>query len=109
MSPVFFLMEAEVTQKMRSLIGWSHGNGIFAPGGSVSNLYGLIAARHHKFPETKEKGTLHLPQMVIFASTEVAGMQNTPDAVFISPPPSCCLPVSLLHQEDSCHHGSGNR
>ena len=64
-------MEAEVMQKMRSLIGWSHGNGIFSPGGSISNLYGLIAARYHKFPETKEEGILHLPKMVIFTSAEV--------------------------------------
>lgn len=71
MAPVFNLMEKEVMQKMCELIGWSHGDGLFAPGGSVSNLYGVVAARHHKFPETKEKGTIHLPQLTIFMSDEV--------------------------------------
>lgn len=71
MAPVFNLMEKEVVQKMCELIGWSHGNGIFAPGGSISNLYGLLAARYHHYPETKEKGCLHLPQLTIFASDEV--------------------------------------
>ena len=58
-------------QKMRDLIGWNQGNGIFAPGGSISNLYGLVAARYQRFPDIKEKGIIHLPQMVIFSSEEV--------------------------------------
>lgn len=72
MAPVFNLMEREVMQKMCELVGWSHGDGLFAPGGSVSNLYGVVAARHNKFPETKEKGTLHLPQLTIFISDEAS-------------------------------------
>ena len=71
MAPVFNLMEVEVHQKMRELIGWSHGDGIFAPGGSISNLYGLLAARYRRFPESKEKGSLNLPQTTVFTSEEV--------------------------------------
>jgi glutamate/tyrosine decarboxylase-like PLP-dependent enzyme len=70
MAPVFNLMEKEVLKKMRELIGWSRGSGIFAPGGSLSNLYGLMAARYHRFPESKTRGCAHLPQMAIFASCE---------------------------------------
>ncbi len=71
MAPMFSLMEAEVLKKLRELIGWSHGDGIFAPGGSISNLYGLLAARYNKFPETKTKGIAGLPPMVLFGSQQV--------------------------------------
>ena len=71
MAPVFNLMEREVLQNMRQYIGWRSGSGIFAPGGSVSNLYGLMAARYHRFPESKTKGTCHLPQLTIFTSSQV--------------------------------------
>jgi glutamate/tyrosine decarboxylase-like PLP-dependent enzyme len=70
MAPVFNLTETEVLQKMRELIGWSCGAGIFAPGGSVSNLYGLMAARHHRYPESRLRGVRDLPQMIIFTSNE---------------------------------------
>lgn len=72
MAPVFSLMEGEVLSKMRELIGWQSGDGIFAPGGSISNLYGLILARYHKFPKIKYEGILNYPQMVVFCSDQVA-------------------------------------
>ena len=58
-------------RKMRELIGWTTGNGIFAPGGSISNLYGLMASRHDLFPDSKTRGCRHLPQLAVFTSTEV--------------------------------------
>ena len=71
MAPVFSLMEGEVLGKMRELIGWQSGDGIFAPGGSISNLYGLLLARFKKFPNIKNEGILNLPQMVLFCSEQV--------------------------------------
>ena len=41
---------------MRDIIGYKNGDSILAPGGSISNLYGLLCARHKYFPEYKEKG-----------------------------------------------------
>jgi glutamate decarboxylase len=70
MAPVFTVMEAEILQKARSIIGWTEGDGIFTPGGSIANLYGLMAARYHKYPETKERGIQHLPRLVVFASEQ---------------------------------------
>src|SRR5690606_30974458 len=35
-----------------------HGDGIFAPGGSMCNLYAMLVARHHAFPEAREAGLL---------------------------------------------------
>ncbi|PVD37189.1 hypothetical protein C0Q70_04184 [Pomacea canaliculata] len=34
----------------------NEGEGIFAPGGAVSNLYGVLIARHSVFPKAKEEG-----------------------------------------------------
>ena len=34
------------------------GDGIFSPGGSLSNMYGMMLARHNAFPDIKVK--LHL-------------------------------------------------
>lgn len=42
---------------MREIIGYSSGDSILAPGGSVSNMYGLLCARHKFFPEYKSKGS----------------------------------------------------
>lgn len=50
-APVFILMENVVLTKMREIIGWSGGDSILAPGGSISNLYAFLAARHKMFPE----------------------------------------------------------
>ncbi|XP_075996321.1 glutamate decarboxylase 1 [Genypterus blacodes] len=69
-SPVFILMEEVLLRKMESIVGWSddEGDGIFCPGGSVSNLYSILVARHHFFPEVKTKGMGALPQLVLFTS-----------------------------------------
>merc|ERR1711910_223323 len=45
---------------MRDVIGWSEGDSILAPGGSISNMYALIIARHKIFPAHKEKGMMAL-------------------------------------------------
>jgi len=55
-APVFIMMEHDVLLKMREIIGWSQGDSILAPGGSISNMYALIIARHKHFPDHKEKG-----------------------------------------------------
>ena len=41
---------------MREIIGYPNGDSILAPGGSISNMYGLLCARHKYFPEYKTKG-----------------------------------------------------
>ena len=72
-------MEGELLHKMRELIGWpgGRGDGIFSPGGSISNLYALTVARYQRFPETKTRGTQHLPQMAVFTSEQVrAGLDE---------------------------------
>jgi glutamate decarboxylase len=62
-APVFNLMEESILAHMRRCCGWSsdelsskNGDGVLAPGGAVSNLYAVLAARHYAFPEIKKSG-----------------------------------------------------
>uniref|UniRef100_A0A8C6ZK95 Cysteine sulfinic acid decarboxylase-like n=1 Tax=Nothoprocta perdicaria TaxID=30464 RepID=A0A8C6ZK95_NOTPE len=69
-APVFVLMEEAVLAKLRELLGWSAGDGIFAPGGSVSNMYAMNVARFHRFPRSKREGSWALPRLALFTSRE---------------------------------------
>ncbi|XP_009887716.1 PREDICTED: LOW QUALITY PROTEIN: cysteine sulfinic acid decarboxylase-like, partial [Charadrius vociferus] len=69
-APVFVLMEEVVLAKLRELVGWSSGDGIFSPGGSISNMYAMNVARFHRFPESRQKGNWALPRLALFTSQE---------------------------------------
>uniref|UniRef100_A0A8B9MLU7 Cysteine sulfinic acid decarboxylase n=1 Tax=Accipiter nisus TaxID=211598 RepID=A0A8B9MLU7_9AVES len=69
-APVFVLMEEVVLAKLRELVGWSSGDGIFCPGGSISNMYAMNVARFHHFPESRQKGSWALPRLALFTSRE---------------------------------------
>ncbi|XP_053160009.1 cysteine sulfinic acid decarboxylase [Hemicordylus capensis] len=69
-APVFVLMEVVVLKKLRELIGWESGDGIFCPGGSISNMYAMNVARFHYFPDCKQKGNWAIPKLAIFTSQE---------------------------------------
>ncbi|KAM7378677.1 hypothetical protein PAMP_004283 [Pampus punctatissimus] len=73
-SPVFILMEEVLLTKMQSIVGWSDddGDGIFCPGGTISNLYSILVARYHFYPEVKARGMRALPQLVLFTSEHAA-------------------------------------
>ncbi|XP_055428249.1 glutamate decarboxylase 1 isoform X7 [Bubalus kerabau] len=69
-APVFVLMEQITLKKMREIVGWSSkdGDGIFSPGGAISNMYSIMAARFKYFPEVKTKGMAAVPKLVLFTS-----------------------------------------
>eukprot|EP00095_Tigriopus_kingsejongensis_P002618 snap_masked-scaffold1459_size40432-processed-gene-0.1 protein:Tk02618 transcript:snap_masked-scaffold1459_size40432-processed-gene-0.1-mRNA-1 annotation:"isoform cra_a" len=70
-APVFILAERVVLQYIRQKFGWTSGDGIFCPGGSISNMYGLILARHKMFPDIKVKGLVATAKpLVVFTSEE---------------------------------------
>ncbi|KAM6177381.1 acidic amino acid decarboxylase GADL1 [Erethizon dorsatum] len=69
-SPVFLLVEEAVLKKMIEFIGWQEGDGIFNPGGSVSNMYAMHLARYKYCPDIKEKGLSGLPRLILFTSAE---------------------------------------
>ncbi|NWT76672.1 CSAD decarboxylase, partial [Prunella himalayana] len=70
MAPVLVLMEEQVLTKLRELVGWSSGDGIFAPGGSISNMLAMNVARFQRFPESRSRGNWDLPRLALFASQE---------------------------------------
>ncbi|XP_065432065.1 cysteine sulfinic acid decarboxylase isoform X2 [Chrysemys picta bellii] len=69
-APVFVLMEEVVLKKLRELIGWGSGDGIFCPGGSLSNIYAMNVARYQRFPDSKQTGIWALPRLAVFTSQE---------------------------------------
>ncbi|KAK2102109.1 hypothetical protein P7K49_019776 [Saguinus oedipus] len=69
-APVFVLMEEEVLRKLRVLVGWSSGDGIFCPGGSISNMYAVNLARYQRYPDCKQRGLRTLPPLALFTSKE---------------------------------------
>jgi glutamate/tyrosine decarboxylase-like PLP-dependent enzyme len=57
---------------MREIIGFEGGDSILAPGGSISNMYAVLCARHKYFPEYKTKGMSALKAPVaIYTSAQV--------------------------------------
>lgn len=70
-SPVFTVMEHVVLKKMRSIIGYTEGESVFSPGGTICNLYAVLIARFKLFPDVKSKGMGILPcGFVIFTSDQ---------------------------------------
>lgn len=68
MAPAFTLIEQEVIRKSLELFGLENGDGIFCPGGSSSNMYGMHLGRFAKFPSTKKEG--NPSGLVMFTSEE---------------------------------------
>ncbi|KRY79588.1 Glutamate decarboxylase 1 [Trichinella pseudospiralis] len=71
-SPVFVLMEKEIIETMCEIVGWPSGkrDGIFSPGGAISNLYAVNAARHYMFPRCKAIGMVETPNLAMFTSED---------------------------------------
>jgi len=70
-APAFIIIEHAVLGHIRQLFGWGdQGDGIFSPGGSMSNMYGMMLARHKAFPEVKRTGLGGLPPLVALTSEE---------------------------------------
>ncbi|KAF6118164.1 cysteine sulfinic acid decarboxylase [Phyllostomus discolor] len=69
-APVFVLMEEEVLKKLRALVGWSSGDGVFCPGGSIANMYAMNLARYQRYPDCKQRGLQALPPLALFTTEE---------------------------------------
>jgi len=72
-APVYSVMEQTIFAKMHGLLGWNGGDGIFCPGGSMSNFYGMNLARFNACQraeiDVKAKGMQAAPHLVAFIST----------------------------------------
>eukprot|EP00761_Pharyngomonas_kirbyi_P001339 gb/GECH01001343.1/.p1 GENE.gb/GECH01001343.1/~~gb/GECH01001343.1/.p1 ORF type:complete len:511 (+),score=121.63 gb/GECH01001343.1/:1-1533(+) len=69
-APVLTLMELKLIEKMCSMIGFENGDGVFCPGGSISNLVALISARNWTLKHVKKSGLQPDDKLVAFASAE---------------------------------------
>ena len=69
-APVFSTIERHLLRYVVNKLDWKDGDGLMNPGGSMSNAYGIIAARHRRFPDIKSKGLSGLPPLVIYTSTD---------------------------------------
>jgi glutamate/tyrosine decarboxylase-like PLP-dependent enzyme len=72
-APVFTLMEKHCLARMARAIGptfaASH-DGLFVPGGSIGNLYGMHLARNRAMPKLHAEGACACPPLVAFVSEE---------------------------------------
>jgi len=55
-APVGTLVELKLIKELNAIVGFNAGDGVLAPGGSISNLMAVLSARHVKFPGVKENG-----------------------------------------------------
>lgn len=55
-SGVQVLIERAVLRRMGAAAGMPDGDGMIAPGGSLSNLAAMILARNHALPQSREQG-----------------------------------------------------
>jgi len=70
-APSFIIIEHSVLGHIRKLFDWGEqGDGIFSPGGSLSNMYGMMLARHNAFPDIKRTGLSGAPTLVALTSEE---------------------------------------
>jgi len=69
-APVFTLTELHTIRKLASAIRYPEkAEGLFVPGGSISNLYGMHLARYRAFPQAKTEGLWGCPPLVAFCSS----------------------------------------
>ncbi|MBC8327780.1 MAG: glutamate decarboxylase [Planctomycetes bacterium] len=69
-APVFTLMEEKLGEKLCSLAGFDQGEALLNPGGSVSNLMAMLAARNRSFPRCRVDGFGPAERPAVFASEE---------------------------------------
>jgi len=70
MAPVYVLMENYITNKLLEYAGFTNGDGMFFPGGSLCNMQGMCLARQKYLPDVKTKGMFACKPLVAFTSEE---------------------------------------
>ncbi len=69
-APVFTLMEEKLSERLCGLAGFDQGEALLNPGGSISNLMAMLAARTRAFPRARVDGFSAEDRPVVFASAE---------------------------------------
>ncbi len=66
---VHVLLEQLLVARMGRMVGFDNPDGIFTPGGSLSNLCGMLIARNEAVPTAREEG-LGLQRLRVYSSEE---------------------------------------
>ena len=72
-APVFTVMERAVIEKFARVIGpefAKHHEGLFVPGCSIANMYGMLLARFLVDPDVRTRGMAGGPTLVAFVSDQ---------------------------------------
>lgn len=69
-APVATLIEMELIDKVKKIVGFEDGDGTFLTGGSNANLIAMFSARNKAFPEIKTRGTYGCKPLVAFVSEQ---------------------------------------
>lgn len=72
-APVFALTERSVLARFAAAIGGRFAethDGLFVPGSSIGNMYGMVLARHRACPDINTKGAAAAGRLVAFVSAE---------------------------------------
>lgn len=69
-APVATVVEHALIERLCRYVGFDGGEGTLAPGGSISNLMAVLAARHRHFPHVKREGLRPEDRPVLFVSKE---------------------------------------
>ena len=62
------MLERTLTQHMARKVGFGAGEGVFVPGGSISNLVGMVMARDAHRPDSRDAGLHAGPPLTLYAS-----------------------------------------
>ncbi len=69
-APMMTLIEKECIAKLSKTVFKTSGDGVFTPGGSISNMMGLLLARNKKLKIGKKEGLTNAPKFSIFLSDQ---------------------------------------
>jgi glutamate/tyrosine decarboxylase-like PLP-dependent enzyme len=69
-APVGTVVELALLDRLMKYVGYTDGEGVFAPGGSIANLMAVLVARHRHFPHVKREGLRAEDRPVMFVSAE---------------------------------------
>lgn len=69
-APVATVVELALIERLCGYVGFENGEGVLSPGGSITNLMAVLAARHKIFPHVKREGLRPDDRPVMFVSEE---------------------------------------
>ncbi len=69
-APMMTLIEKECISKLSKTVWNNAGDGVFTPGGSISNMMGIMLARNNKLENCKKEGLYNAPRFSIFISDQ---------------------------------------